>query len=133
MRMMSISVMAILLAAAGLAILWPAPSAGPGSAAAVAQDREQPAAEQSKPAEDKPAEAKPEEGAKSLADKLTQRGDFEFIETPLKDVVQALQLQTGVQFVLNQKKMEEAGINIDTPITKQLKQVRLATFLDLTL
>ena len=44
-----------------------------------------------------------------------------------------MQDETGIQFVLNVKRMEEAGINIDTPVTKNLTQVRLSTFLDLLL
>jgi len=128
MRVMTFSVAAMLLVAAGLAIFWPGRSAGPGLAIVAAQDREEATAK-----EQPPQAVLAKAPAPTLADKLTERHNYEFVETPLKDVVQILRDQTGIQFVLNAKRMEEAGVNIDTTVTKNLEQVRLGTFLDLML
>ena len=44
-----------------------------------------------------------------------------------------LQENTAIQFVLRTKKLEEAGVSLDMPISKSLKRVRLSTLLDLVL
>ena len=152
MRVTTFSVAAILLVAAALAIVWPARNAGPGVAAVLAQEPPaKPRAAAGAPAgapkgsgtaaAPAAAEADPfgagpptkERVSKTLADKLNQKRDYEFIETPLKDAFHILGDTTGIQFVVNVKRLEEVGVNIDTPVTKNLTQVRLSTFLDLLL
>ncbi len=64
---------------------------------------------------------------------MNRRFDLDMVEMPLKDVIQYLQRETGIQFVLSLKKLEEASISSDTPITKNLKKVRLRTLLELML
>lgn len=127
MRVKMFSAAAIVLLAAGAAITWLDQEGGRGPATAQAQE---PKANGEKTP---PAPEPKDDGPKTLADRLQQRLDIEFIETPLKDVIDFLQDTTGIQFVLNQKRMEEAGVNIDTAITKNFQQVRLGTFLDLML
>lgn len=127
MRVKMFSAAVIVLLAAGAAITWLDQEGGRGPATAQAQE---PKANGEKTP---PAPEPKDDGPKTLADRLQQRLDIAFIETPLKDVIDFLQDTTGIQFVLNQKRMEEAGVNIDTAITKNFRQVRLGTFLDLML
>jgi hypothetical protein len=75
----------------------------------------------------------PREAAIELDNKLNGPANMEFIETPLKDVILYLQELHGIPFVLKVKKLEEAGIAPDKPITKNLKGVRLSTALELIL
>jgi len=69
----------------------------------------------------------------SLQEKLNQRIDFDVVEAPLKDVCEMLHEKTGIQILLQMKKLEEASVSADTPVTKNLKQVRLSTLLELVL
>ena len=128
MRVTTFSAAAIVLFAVGLAIFWPGRNAGPGMAAVVAQD---PA--DTKPKLDPDPMSAANRESTTLESKLNQRIDAEFEETPLKDVVQSLADKTGIQFYIKAKLLEEAGVNVDTSITKNFRQIRLSTFLDLML
>ncbi|HEX5102949.1 MAG TPA: hypothetical protein VFV87_04015 [Pirellulaceae bacterium] len=64
---------------------------------------------------------------------LARRLDIEFNETRLVDAVDYLQQQTGANFYLRARKLEEAGVNLDTPISSQFRAIRLDTWLDLAL
>jgi hypothetical protein len=57
----------------------------------------------------------------------------DFVETPLKDVIEYLTDLTSVEFYVNWKKLEEYGIARDAPITINLKKVRVDMLLDLAL
>jgi hypothetical protein len=59
--------------------------------------------------------------------------DLEFVETPLKDAIAFLAEKHEIPIVLNVKKLEEAGINVDTPITQRLKGITLRSALRLVL
>jgi hypothetical protein len=124
MRIASFSVAVLLVVTAAGAIFWPGRHAGPGQATAVAQAPAEPAREQ-------PAGAA--ERKSTVAEQLNQRIDAEFVETPLVDVVAFLSDSSGIQIYLNRKRMEEAGVAVESPVSKSLKQVRLSTLLDLTL
>jgi hypothetical protein len=125
MRATTFSVAATLLLAAGIVTFWPGRNAGPGIAQLGAQDVEEKVGEpENKPSTDR---------SKSLEELLNERGDFSYVKTPLNDVVEHLTSTTGVQFVLNSKRLEEAGLGTDTPVSRSLHGVRLSTFLDLLL
>ncbi|MDX1948659.1 MAG: permease prefix domain 1-containing protein [Pirellulaceae bacterium] len=124
MRLASFSVAAMLLVAFGLITFWPGSNSGPGPAIVTAQAP--PGATPPKPAAEAPHES-------PLAEKLNQRIDAEFVETPLTDVIDFLSQTAGIQMYVNRKRMEDEGVAIDSPITESLKRVRLATLLDLTL
>lgn len=64
---------------------------------------------------------------------LLQRGDFDVTEVPLRDVVSRLAEQFNVQIVISIKKLEEASVSQDTPITKQLTDLTLGSILKLIL
>ncbi len=61
------------------------------------------------------------------------RQDLSFVETPLKDVTEALTTRLGAAFQLDAKAITDAGGSIDMPITFTGKQVRLGTALKLML
>lgn len=64
---------------------------------------------------------------------LLQRGSIEFTEVPLRDVASKLAEQFNVQIVIAIKKLEEASVSQDTPITKQLTGLTLGSILKLIL
>jgi len=64
---------------------------------------------------------------------LRQRGSIDFVAEPLKHVVESLSRQFGVPIVLAQKKLEEAGVSLDTPITKTLDNLPLESAVRLIL
>jgi hypothetical protein len=126
MRAMTFSVAAMSLFAAGLAIFWPGRNAAPGVANLVGQDVQ---ADNKKSTPPDQAQNEP-----TLEEKLNKRLDVDFVDTPLKDAISFLQDNTGIQFVIRQKKLEEAGnVSVDTPINKTLKRVRVSTLLELLL
>jgi hypothetical protein len=136
MRITTLSAAAIVLIAAGVFTFWPGSNAGPGAAALVAQD---PAAGgPGFPGGGGPPGAAPGAGpmgpqVATLEERLNQRIDAEFVETPFKDTIDFLQSQTGLAFFVKRPRLEEAGVNLDTAVTLSLKQVRLSTLLDLML
>jgi len=52
-----------------------------------------------------------------LVQELLQPVSLDFIETPLKDVFQLIKDMRGIQLELDVKRLEEAGVNIDSPVT----------------
>jgi hypothetical protein len=64
---------------------------------------------------------------------LSRRMDLLATESPLKEVLARLSEQTGIPFHMNVKSLNDAGINPDTPITVQLRGLRLSTLLGLLL
>jgi hypothetical protein len=53
----------------------------------------------------------------SICAALERTISFDFTDTPLKDVVVALQRSTGVPIALDTKPLTDAGVTADTPIT----------------
>lgn len=64
---------------------------------------------------------------------LAQRGSLNVLDTPLTEVVEKLSTQFRVPIVLSPKKLEESGINVDTPVTKRLESLPLESILDILL
>jgi hypothetical protein len=130
MRVTTFSAAATLLIAAGIITFWPGTNAGPGIAQVAAQNEEAKADK----SEDKPAEKEANDSQKiTLEEKLNQRIDVEFVELPLKDVFDFLQSNTGIQFYVNAKRLEEAGVSTDSPVTSTFRQIKLSTWLDIAL
>jgi hypothetical protein len=162
MRLTTFSVAATVLIAAGIAIFWPGRNAGPGAAMVVAQDPNRGKATPADPfgapgtapgvdpfgappAAGEPADPFAPGGSKNQAKKvvrtpeavteaeLTKLTNLEFVEMPLKDVIAYLQDQHGVPILLKVKKLEAASVSLDTPVTKNLKGIRLSTALEVML
>lgn len=74
-----------------------------------------------------------EDAAQRLKHELDKPTSMEFVEQPLKDVVLFLQEQHAMPIFLCIKKLEEASVSPDSPITKNLKGIRLRTALELML
>jgi hypothetical protein len=64
---------------------------------------------------------------------LNKTTELDFVEAPLKDVVQYLADLHSIPLVLATKKLSEAGIDPDTPVTKKLNGVTLRSALRLLL
>lgn len=82
------------------------------------------------------AQAQPEHSPRThqkVAAALNSRLDLDFAETPLVDVIDFLQEQIGVTIVLRNKKLEEAGVLADVPVSANYRQIRLETWLNLAL
>lgn len=58
---------------------------------------------------------------------------MEFVETPLKDAMTFTADQHSIPIVINAKALRDAGINVDTPVTKSLKGITLRSALRLLL
>jgi PDZ domain len=126
MRLTTFSVAAMILLAAGLTIFWPGRNAAPGVASVVAQDPPAPAQAS---AEVQPAPR----GENKLAAALDRRIDVDFQNVPLKEVAAYMTKLTGVTFCLSAKKLEEAGVSLDSPINSTFRNVRLSTWLEIFL
>ncbi len=64
---------------------------------------------------------------------LDEPTTMEFVDTPLKDVVDQLKLQHGIEIQLDMKALTEASVSPDMPITKSLKGISLRSALRLML
>jgi len=128
MRLTTASVAAMVLFAAGIFTFWPGTNAGPGRATVVAQVPDKPAT--GSPIGSAPVAA---DHGTTLDEMLNQRLDAEFVETPLKDAIDFLAEKGQLQIIVKAKRLEEAGVNLDHPVTMRLKNVRLSTLLDVML
>ncbi len=60
-----------------------------------------------------------------ILDALEANVDLDYPETPLKEVIEDLKERFGIPIVLATKKLEEAAINLETPVTVNFKQISL--------
>jgi hypothetical protein len=144
MRLTTFSVVATVLVAAGLALLWPGRNAAPGLPLVVAQAptadpfapgpfKEEPKAAKGK-AEPKTANRNEKSSAAArIATELDQLTEIDMVEMPLKDVVAFLSDRHQIPIVIKTKKLEEIPVSVDTPITKSLRGIRLSSALNLIL
>lgn len=82
-----------------------------------------------------PQEAEPRAaGAEAdIEQALDQPAEFDFEETPLRDVADKLRAQYGIDVQLDARALEDAGLGSDTPITRQVRDVSLRDGLKLLL
>jgi general secretion pathway protein D len=111
-----------LFALAALCLSLPAVGTSPNARAG---DEELKAAQEAKPAQRKAA------GEGAVARALNSKVDLVYQETALKDVVVDLQQKTGITIYLNVKKLEEAAVSPDVPITCDFHDLTLRTGLKL--
>lgn len=69
----------------------------------------------------------------TLEERLEAKGTFHAEELPLKDFVEALGTVLDKSVILATKKLEEAAINTETPVTFKLRNVKTKTALRLIL
>jgi hypothetical protein len=60
-----------------------------------------------------------------ILDALESDVDLDYPETPLKEVIEDLKERFNIPIVLATKKLEEAAINLETPVTVSFKQISL--------
>jgi len=84
-------------------------------------------------AQEQPGKQKLALPAERIMAALDQPTELDFVETPLKDVVEALKLRHGIEFQLDGKAITDAGGSIDMPITRQLKGISLRSALRIML
>ncbi len=75
----------------------------------------------------------PADGQATPQDALNHETKFDFIETPLTQVVAFLNAQHKVRIRLDERQMEACGVGTDVPITRSLRPIRLAHGLGLIL
>jgi hypothetical protein len=125
-KMTSFSTAALVLLTVGLFALWPEHRPGPAPPRVIAQDPNVPAGKRGGGSDSRPA-------ASGVEDKLSKRVSGEFIDTPLRDVLLFLGDATDMQIFINRKALADEGLAEDTPVTMNLKNVRLELLLDLLL
>jgi hypothetical protein len=64
---------------------------------------------------------------------LLQRGSLDVLNTPLGSVISTLSQQFQAPILLSQRRLAEAGIGTDTPVTKRVESASLESLLDLVL
>jgi hypothetical protein len=69
----------------------------------------------------------------SIRAALNEKTTVDVVEQPLKDVVMYLSELHKIPIVLNAKKLEEASISPDTPVTKSVRGITLRSALNLVL
>jgi hypothetical protein len=84
-------------------------------------------------AQEKPAKQNGESAYERIMAALDGPTEMEFIETPLKDVVDALKILHGIEIQLDSKAITDAGGTLDVPITESLKGISLRSALRLML
>lgn len=67
--------------------------------------------------------------ADRLEQALKRRGSIDAAQMPLRDFADRLSQQFGVPIDLDQKRLEEAGVNQDSPINKRLESIPLEAIL----
>jgi general secretion pathway protein D len=77
--------------------------------------------------------AEPLAADKTLEERLETKASFHAEEAPLKSFAEALEAALDTSVVLATKKLEEAAINTETPVTYKLKNVRIKTALKVIL
>ena len=68
-----------------------------------------------------------------IFEELNRNTTVDFVETPLQQAIDFLEANHNIPIEINTKKLEEAGIQIDTPISKNLKGITLRSALRLIL
>ncbi len=64
---------------------------------------------------------------------LDEPTEMDFVDTPLKDVIDSLKTRHGIEIQLDTKALTDAGVTGDTPITKSIKGISLRSALRLLL
>jgi hypothetical protein len=68
--------------------------------------------------------------AERLEQALQRRGSIEAVEMPVQDFADRLSQQFGVPIDVDWKKLEEAGVNRNSPINKRLESIPLVSILE---
>ncbi|NQU24922.1 MAG: hypothetical protein HQ567_26865 [Candidatus Nealsonbacteria bacterium] len=80
-----------------------------------------------------PLYPEPDAACKAVVEALASTADFQFADTPLQDVVDALAHRHKVNIRIDHRALDDVGIGSDTPITIDVKNVSLRSGLNLFL
>jgi hypothetical protein len=72
-------------------------------------------------------------GEAAIEAALAQRVPFEFLETPLKDVIDYLRDALKIEIWLDENGLKDAGVDPEVPVTCNLRGCRVANVLDVIL
>ncbi len=72
-------------------------------------------------------------GTEAILEALEEPASLNYVETPLRDVIDDLQARQAVHTFLDQRALDEVGIPADTPITFSLSDVPFRSALELML
>ncbi len=78
-----------------------------------------------------PADA--DERERKIYEALSKPTDIDFEEKPLKDVIEKIAQTSGIQIQFDEKALNEAAIDTNTPVTKHLRGISLRSVLRLIL
>lgn len=73
------------------------------------------------------------EAESKIAAALNKPTRLDFVDTPLKDVITFLSEAHSIPISINRKALEEAGVDVEMPVSHQIRDLRLATALQLLL
>jgi len=127
------------LALAGLLVfaLWPDGRQMQGPAAAVAQGAAQEKTETPPPTVAAVKQTRAPDRASAAHAKihaaLDQEAEFEFVDTPLKDVADFVSAKYNVPVIFCKYTLEDAAISVDSPVTSTLHGISLRSALRITL
>jgi hypothetical protein len=127
---------AAFLFALGLITFWPGRNAAPGIAAVVAQApnaNAQPAPTIVQEIKPGPLPGTRKSASARIEEELNKTTTIDVVEMPLKDVVLYLSETHKLPIAMKLKFLDEASVPADTPVTKSLRGIRLATALDILL
>jgi hypothetical protein len=85
------------------------------------------------PAQDKQGKQKLPSSAERIMAALDQPTEFDFVEVPLKDVVEAIKARHGIEVQLDPKAITDLGTSIDMPVSAMIKGIPLRSALRLML
>lgn len=71
----------------------------------------------------------PSRGPSPLLAALDRTGDFNYEEQPLQEFLASISRRFGIPIVMETKKLEEAAISLEFPVTNKMSGVSLRTFL----
>lgn len=132
MRLMTFSTAATLLIAASLITFWPGRNAAPGLSDAVAQAPQALPIVPHKTDNEQNVQTRPSANDRIEAE-LNKTTSVDFVDVPLKDVCAFLSENHKIPIFIRKKKLAEASVSVDTPVTISLRGVPLRTVLEFVL
>jgi len=72
-------------------------------------------------------------GTAAIEAALEQKIPLEFVETPLKDLIEYIRDATKIEIWLDEQSLKDAAVDPETPVTCLLRSCRLASALDIIL
>ena len=76
--------------------------------------------------------ADPFEPPADISVALNRKGEWDFVETPLEDVIAFVRSASKIDAVINDRALEDNGLSSDTPITCQLRDISLRSSSELS-